>query len=252
MEEILFEGRRAVGVRTLAGNLTADAVVVNADFGHAMTILVPDQLRRKWTDSKIARKKFSCSTFMLYLGIEGRYDHLAHHNIYMASDYRKNLDEIERLHVLSEDPSFYVANTCRTDETMAPVGHSGLYVLVPVTHQHPIIDWTRERDRYRQLVLRQLGRIGLSDIERRIRFERIITPADWEQKLGIYRGATFNLAHNLGQMLHLRPQNRFEEFKGMYLVGGGTHPGSGLPVIFESARITARLLLDDSRQARLN
>jgi phytoene desaturase len=31
----------------------------------------------------------------------------------------------------------------------------------------------------------------------------------------------------------------------MYLVGGGTHPGSGLPVIFESARISSRLLLED-------
>ena len=61
----------------------------------------------------------------------------------------------------------------------------------------------------------------------------------------IYRGATFNLAHNLGQMLHLRPRNRFEDLEQVYLVGGGTHPGSGLPVIFESARITSRLLAQD-------
>jgi phytoene desaturase len=182
---------------------------------------------------------------MLYLGIEGRYDQLAHHNIYMARNYRQNLDEIERLHVLSDDPSFYVANPCRTDDTMAPPQHSSLYVLVPVTQQHPNLDWTREQDRYRQVVLRQLARIGLTDVERRIRFERIITPVDWEREHGIYRGATFNLAHNLGQMLHLRPRNRFEEFDRMYLVGGGTHPGSGLPVIFESARISSKLLLDD-------
>lgn len=245
VEQILFEGRRAVGVRTAAGELRGDAVVVNADFGHAMTTLVPDRLRRRWSDATLARKRYSCSTFMLYLGLEGRCDQLAHHNIYMASDYRRNLDEIERLHVLSEDPSFYVANTCRTDETMAPPGHSALYVLVPVTQQHPNVDWTKERDRYRRVVLDQLARIGLTDVERRIRFERVITPADWERRLGIYRGATFNLAHNLGQMLHLRPRNRFEEFDGMYLVGGGTHPGSGLPVIFESARISSKLLLDD-------
>ena len=53
------------------------------------------------------------------------------------------------------------------------------------------------------------------------------------------------MAHSLGQMLHLRPHNRFEDVKGMYLVGGGTHPGSGLPVIFQSARISSRLLLED-------
>lgn len=249
VEEVLFEGRRAVGVRTKSGELRADAVVVNADFGHAMTTLVPGRLRRKWTDATIGRKRFSCSTFMLYLGLEGRCDELQHHNIYVAENYRQNLDEIENRHVLSEDPSFYVENPGRTDDTMAPAGHSALYVLVPVSHQHPNIDWNRERDRYRQVALRQLGKLGLHDIEKRIRFERVVTPVEWERKVGIYRGATFNLAHNLGQMLHLRPQNRFEEFDRMYLVGGGTHPGSGLPVIFESARISARLLLEDLGRA---
>ena len=248
VEEILFDGRRAVGVRTATGELRADAVVVNADFGHAMTTLVPDRLRRRWTDATIAGKRFSCSTFMLYLGIEGRYGQLAHHNIYVAQNYRQNLDEIENQHVLSEDPSFYVQSPCWTDDTLAPAGHSTLYVLAPVSHQHPSIDWNQERTRYRQVVLRQLAKIGLDGLEKRIRFERVVTPVEWENKVGIYRGATFNLAHNLGQMLHLRPQNRFEEFDRLYLVGGGTHPGSGLPVIFESARISARLLLDDLGQ----
>ena len=96
VEEILFEGRRAVGVRTAQGELRADAVVVNADFAHAMSKLVPNGLRRRWTDATIAKKDFSCSTFMLYLGVEGRFDQLAHHNIYVAKDYRRNLDEIER------------------------------------------------------------------------------------------------------------------------------------------------------------
>jgi phytoene desaturase len=103
---------------------------------------------------------------------------------------------------------------------------------------------------FRGVALRQLTKIGLpADLESRIRFERVVTPADWESKLDIYRGATFNLAHNFSQMLNLRPQNRFEEFDGMYLVGGGTHPGSGLPVIFESARISSKLLLEDLGQA---
>jgi len=245
VEEVLFENRRAVGVRTPTGEHRADAVVVNADFGHAMTKLIPNRLRRRWTDAMIAKKKFSCSTFMLYLGIEGRSDHLAHHNIFVTKNYRQNLDEIEKKHVLTEDPSFYVQNASVTDPTLAPAGHSTLYVLLPVSHQHPNIDWSKERDRYRQVALRQMAKLGFDDIEKRIRFERVVTPVDWENKVGIYKGATFNLAHNLGQMLHLRPQNRFEEFERMYLVGGGTHPGSGLPVIFESAKISSRLLLDD-------
>ncbi len=245
VEEILFDGRRAVGVRTAQGEHRADAVVVNADFGHAMKTLIPNGLRRRWSDETLATKQFSCSTFMMYLGIEGQCDQLQHHNIFVAENYRQNLHEIESRHVLTADPSFYVENPSRTDDTMAPPGHSALYVLIPVSHQHPNIDWTKERARYRQVALRQLAKLGLTDIEKRIRFERIVTPAEWENKVGIYKGATFNLAHNLGQMLHLRPRNRFEEFERMYLVGGGTHPGSGLPVIFESARISAKLLLED-------
>ncbi|MDQ3622895.1 MAG: hypothetical protein M3463_10460, partial [Verrucomicrobiota bacterium] len=68
----------------------------------------------------------------------------------------------------------------------------------------------------------------------------------------IHLGATFNLSHNLGQLLHLRPRNRFEDIPGVYLVGGGTHPGSGLPVIFESARVSTRLLLADLGVAPAN
>ena len=206
---------------------------------------MPDGLRRRWSDRRIAGKQFSCSTFMLYLGLDGRYDELPHHTIYIAEDYRRNLEDIETRHVLSADPSFYVQNASVTDPSLAPRGASTLYVLVPVTHQHPNVDWRRERRRYRRVALDQLARLGLGDVESRIRYEKVVTPDDWASGFQIYRGATFNLAHSFSQMLHLRPHNRFDEVDGLYLVGGGTHPGSGLPVIFESARISSRLLLDD-------
>lgn len=248
VEEILFANRRAVGVRTPRRTLRADAVIVNADFARAMEQLVPDRLRRRWTNRRIARKKFSCSTFMMYLGIRGRYDHLAHHNIFISANYRQNLREIEELRILPTDPSLYVQNASVTDATLAPPGHSTLYVLVPVPHQNPNVDWSRECDGFRARTLAQLAKIGLNDVESRIVTERIVTPADWDRDFAIYRGATFSLAHNFRQMLHLRPHNRFEDLDAVYLVGGGTHPGSGLPVIFESARITARLVEEDLGQ----
>ena len=244
VEEILFAGKKAVGVRTANGIRHADSVVVNADFARAMERMVPDQLRRRWTNKKLAQKKYSCSTFMMYLGVEGTFD-LPHHTIHIADDYVKNLDDIENKHVLSPDPSFYVQNAGVTDPSLAPKGHSALYVLAPVSHQHPNIDWNRERGPFRELLYRQIAKAGYGNLEGRVRYERIITPADWDTRYEIYRGATFNLAHSLDQLLHLRPQNRFEDLDSVYLVGGGTHPGSGLPVIFESARITSRLLLSD-------
>lgn len=227
--------------------LQADAVVVNADFAAAMRDLVPDGLRRRWTDAKLEKKKYSCSTFMMYLGVEGTYpaEDAAHHQIFLAHDYARNLDEIENRHVLSDNPSVYAHNPSVTDPSMAPQGHSSLYVLAPVTHQHDNVDWSKEAGPFRQRVLRQLEKMGYTGLEGRILCERTLTPDGWADDQRIYRGATFNLAHNLGQMLHLRPRNRFEDLDGVYLVGGGTHPGSGLPVIYEGARITARYVLED-------
>jgi phytoene desaturase len=246
VEELLFTGGRIQGVRTARETIPTDAVVVNADFAQAMQRLVPNHLRKRWTDERIAKKQFSCSTFMLYLGIEGLYEDLRHHTIYLSKDYTQNLNDIERDHRLTlHDPSFYVQNACVTDPTLAPRGMSTLYVLLPVTHEHANVDWSREEASFRALALKQLQKIGIHDVERRIRIERRLTPASWNAEFHLHLGATFSMAHSLRQMLHMRPHNRFEDLDGVYLVGGGTHPGSGLPVIFESARITARLLLQD-------
>jgi len=233
-------------VRTARGSEDFDAVVVNADFANAMQTLVPDRLRKRWTDHKLAAKKFSCSTFMLYLGLEGMDEGLAHHTIYLSAEYKRNIAEIEAGAAPPKDPSFYVQNACVTDPDLAPPGHSTLYVLVPVGNRTGAgIDWVKEQARFRAIALQRLERLGIRHVEKRIRFEKIMTPNEWETDLSIHRGATFNLSHSLDQMLCFRPRNRFEDLDRVYLVGGGTHPGSGLPVIFEGARITSRLLSQD-------
>jgi phytoene desaturase len=245
VEKIHFHGRKAVGVRTANRDYKADAIVINADFARAMSRMVPNELRRKWCDKELAKKRMSCSAFMMYLGINGLFKDVSHHTIYVSKDYTRNMDEIGHQHVLSDDPSYYVQNACVTDPSLAPRGKSTIYVLVPVTHQHSQVDWDKHKTAYRQLVIRKLASIGIEDIESRIEFERILTPAEWDTGFELHKGSVFGLAHNWSQMLHLRPRNRFEELDGVYLVGGSTHPGSGLPVIFESARISARLLLQD-------
>ena len=243
--KLRFDGRRVIGADTPEGSYDADATVMNADFARCMTRLVPDKLRRRWNDRSIASKRYSCSTFMLYLGIEGRYDDVPHHTIYLSENYRENLADIEKRHVLTKDPSMYVQNACVTDPSLAPEGMSTLYLLVPVTHRHPNVDWRREAAGFRERTLDQLDKLGLQGVRERIRYEKMVTPDDWQDDYEIYRGATFNLSHDLGQMLHMRPHNRFEDLEGCYLVGGGTHPGSGLPVIYSSAKITTQLMLDD-------
>lgn len=245
VRQLLLEGRRVVGVELENGEkVRADEVVINADFAHAMTHLVPEGALRKYTRAKLDKMKFSCSTFMMHLGIRGRYD-LPHHSIVFARDYKRNVDEIFRSNRSSEDISFYVRNASVTDPSLAPEDCSSLYILVPTPNLDGEIDWDAMRDRYRRLVFRAFAdRLGLDDLESRIEVEKIYTPKTWSGELDVFKGATFNLSHCLSQMAWFRPRNRFEEFSNCYLVGGGTHPGSGLPTIFESARIAANLISD--------
>ncbi len=243
VDELIFNGKKVTGVRVGDEVISADKVVLNADFAHAMSTMVPDDKRKKWTDKKLAKKAYSCSTFMLYLGVDKIYD-LPHHQIYASKDYEQNLKEITHHTVSWDDPSVYAQNACITDPSLAPDGHSTVYVLVPVPNTDESIIWDDIKSEYRDLIIKQLGKLGYDDIEEHIVSETIMTPDDWGAS-DIYRGAVFNLAHSLDQMLWRRPQNRFEEFENVYLVGGGTHPGSGLPTIFESARISSKLMLAD-------
>ena len=245
VEEVLYEGDRAVGVRAAEGVRHADAVVVNGDFARAMQRIVPEDKRPSWDDQRIDESSYSCSTFMLYLGVEGSFDQLEHHTVYVAEDYQANMAQIEGGEPLGEDFSVYVQNASVTDSTLAPAGHSTLYVLVPITNLRSGIDWEAEKGPMRDRVIRQLEKLGITDLERRIRYERVVTPADWSEQYEVHLGAVFNLAHSLDQMMVMRPGNRFDDGQGLYIVGGGTHPGSGLPVIYEGARIAANALLSD-------
>lgn len=239
--------REAHGVELENGEIVSgDAVIINADFGHAMQTLFAPGILRYYTSERLARMHYSCSTFMIYLGLDTLYQE-PHHQIIFAHDYRKNITEISYKGVLSKDLSLYVRNGSVTDATLAPKEHSALYILVPVPNLLSNIVWNEEEIAfYREKVLMLIEqRTSMSDLRRHIVTEHIITPYNWWTNLDVFNGATFNLAHNLFQMLYFRPHNRFQECRRCYLAGGGTHPGSGLPTIYESARITAELITKD-------
>jgi len=241
VRSLILEGRTAKGVELANGErVEADAVFLNADFGHAMGSLVEPGRLRKYTPDRLKRMQLSCSTFMLYLGVNRQYGDIPHHSILFSRDYRRNIHEVAESMTLSADPSIYVQNASVSDTTLAPDGKSTIYILVPVPNQRGGIDWDKEGDGFRDLVLELVERRGgYQGLRESIEFEKRITPADWEKEYRIFEGATFNLAHNFGQLLSFRPRNRFEEFESCWLVGGGTHPGSGLPTIYESARISS-------------
>ncbi len=236
-------GKRVTGVTLESGEtVTADYVIMNADFSHAVQHLMDPAYVKKYSPARLARKKYSCSTFMMYLGLDTVYD-IPHHNVVFAEAYKQNVDDIFKNFRLPDEISFYIQNASVTDPTLAPPGMSAVYILVPVPNLRAPVDWNAEREAFREKVLASVEqRTELKDIRKHIRSERIITPKDWEDAYHVHLGATFNLGHNLMQMLYFRPRNAFECFRNMYLVGGGTHPGSGLPTIYESGTIAADLI----------
>jgi phytoene desaturase len=245
VERLLLDGRKVTGVMLADGSEhRADAVVVNADFGYAATKLVPPGTLKRWSAKALAKKRFSLSTYMLYLGVKKTYD-LPHHTIVFAKDYIKNINDIEAGVWPEGNASFYVRNASSTDPTLAPPGCSALYLLMPAPNKRARLDWPAMQPHLRRYCLDQMkSRLGMTDIEENIVVERCFTPDNWQDNFNVYIGATFNLGHNLGQMLYWRPHNDFEELDNMYLVGGGTHPGSGLPTIYESGRISAGMICE--------
>ncbi|AIC94157.1 phytoene desaturase family protein [Shouchella lehensis] len=216
-----------------------DELVINADFAYAMSELVEEKHLKKYTRKKLEKKNYSCSTFMIYANVEKVYQE-HHHTVLFASDYRKNVEEITGSKTLSADPSIYIHNPIVTDPTLAPEGKSPLYLLAPVPNNFSKLDWEEKKDTFAELVFDQIEKkSGFKDLRRHISSYSILTPNDWEQRFNVYKGATFNLSHNLGQMMYFRPHNQFEEIENCWLTGGGTHPGSGLPTILASATITA-------------
>lgn len=246
VRQVLVNAQRcATGVLLEDGErVDADAVVLGADFGYAACHLFEPGLLRKYAPERLAKKKWSCSTLMLFLGLDTLYDDAPHHHILFARDYRANVDAIFQNKLPSPDLSFYVRNASVTDPTLAPKGHSAVYVLVPMPNNRSGETWEPQQiAEIRQTVLALIEqRTPMHDLRSHICEEQVISPLDWQHQYNVYQGATFNLAHNLGQMIYWRPRNRFEEVGNCYLVGGGTHPGSGLPTIYESGRISANLI----------
>lgn len=250
IKKLVTSGRQVTGVALENGDyVQADEVIVNGDFGHVMTKMVEPGILKKYTPEKLEKKQLSCSTFMLYFGVNKRFDQLSHHTIWFAKDYRKNVEEITKTKMISDDPSIYIQNAVVTDPAVAPAGKSTLYILVPVPNNTSGIDWERVKKPFRKMVLEMVAeKLGEPNLEEFIEEERMITPADWENDISVYKGATFNLGHQLTQMLAFRPRNKFEELDRCWLVGGGTHPGSGLPIILESARITVNSILAQDKK----
>lgn len=245
VEQILVKNRKAAAVQLSDGTeVPADFIISNADAAYTYLNLVPRRARKKYTDQRLARLKYSMSLFVIYFGTKRRYTDtdLAHHNIILSRRYKELLDDIFNKKVLADDFSLYLHMPTITDPSLAPKGHEAFYVLSPVPHLDADVDWTVTASVYRDRIMQFLEDNYLPDLQANIVAEHRIDPLHFRDALNSYKGAAFSVQPVLTQSAWFRPHNQSEELDNLYLVGAGTHPGAGLPGVLSSAIVVEKLI----------
>ncbi|MBL8919365.1 MAG: phytoene desaturase [Myxococcaceae bacterium] len=240
VRRVLVHDGAARGVELEDGRLVkADVVVVNADYPFAQKHLLPAEVSRT---KALEKKRYTSSGYMLYLGLKRRHDELLHHNVFFGRDFKGSFTSIfEKLEV-PEDPSFYVNAPAHTDPSMAPAGKDALYVLVPVPHKAPHLDWSIEGPKVRAKVFARLRELGMGSIEEDLEVERVVTPDDWERELNLERGANFGLAQNMFQIGPFRPKVWDDRVNDLFYCGASVQPGTGVPTVMISADLCVQAI----------
>jgi phytoene desaturase len=232
----------AFAVRTEAGReFFPDEVVSNADYAHTeQELLVPED--RQYDADYWESRTYAPSAFLLYLGVEGDVDPLAHHTLVLPTDWDDHFETIFGDPAWPEDPAYYLCVPSETDDTVAPAGHSNLFVLAPIA---PGLDDGPERRReFRDLLLADIAANTGVDLRDRIVVEERFSVSEFAERYNSTKGTALGLAHTLRQTSLLRPPHASTEVDGLYFTGSFTTPGIGVPMCLISGRLTAEAMAD--------
>ncbi len=241
--EVERAGRRVSGVRLAdSGQLPADVVVANADAAAVYGGLV----RHRAAARSLARATPSLSGFVLLLAVRGRTPGLAHHNVLFPTDYDAEFDAVFGRHARPvADPTLYVS--APDDPAVRPDGCEAWFVLVNAPRHSAApgpgaVDWRAPglAEAYAERLLDLLAARGLP-VRDRVLARTVLSPADLEERTGAVGGAIYGTSSNGALAAFLRPRNR-SPVPGLFLVGGSSHPGGGLPLVTLSAQIVADLV----------
>jgi phytoene desaturase len=213
-----------------------DYVVSDADYAHTEQDLLPPEKRQYDADYWESRT-YAPSAFLLYLGVEGDVEELAHHTLVLPTDWEDHFEAIFDDPAWPDDPAYYLCVPSKTDDTVAPEGHSNLFALVPVAAG--LEDTPELRERYRNLVLDDVAANTGVDLRDRIVFERRFCVADFTERYNATKGTALGLAHTLRQTALFRPPHHSETVPGLFFTGAFTTPGIGVPMCLISGELTA-------------
>jgi len=239
VERIESARGRVTGVRLADGErIGAEAVVSNAD------VLRTHELCGLPAPARRLRPTMSC--LLLYIGLDRTFGRLEHHTLLVGAGYRRFIRDVTRAGRVAGTFSTYLHAPSRTEPGMAAPGGDSIAVLLPVPNLRAAVDWGREADRVRDALLADMeATFGLAGLRDAIVTEHRMTPEDFARDLGAVDGNAFAVEPTLHQSASLRPPNRDRRLRGLYHVGGGTHPGAGIPGVLLGAEITTGLVQHD-------
>jgi phytoene desaturase len=248
VDEITSRDGRATGVRLVGGEtIRADVVVSNADAGHTYARLLRRLPKRRWTDARLGRARWSNGLFVWHFGTRGTrgmWPDVGHHTILNGPRYRGLVRDIFVGGRLADDMSIYLHRPTVTDPSAAPPGGDAFYALAPVPHLGHAwpVDWAAEAPRFLARMRAMLEAEALPGLAAHVAESHVMTPADFAERYCSPHGAGFSIEPRILQSAWFRPHNRSEELRGLYLVGAGSHPGAGLPGVVASAEVLDKLV----------
>ena len=245
IKKIEVEGNRVKGVLTASNKFYPSEIVVsNADPAFTYTKLIDAKHRKKNSDKRYKKAKYSMGLVVIYFGTKKQYPEMKHHTIILGPRYKGLLEDIFNKKILTDDFSSYLHVPTRTDPSLAPEGHEAFYILVPVPHQDSGIDWKEMAEPFKEKIFAFLDENYLPGLKENLVTERILTPLYFENDYNSFKGTGFSVEPIFTQSAWFRPHNKSEDIKGLYLVGAGTHPGAGLPGVVSSAKVTTDIIIE--------
>lgn len=236
ISEIMLKSGKAIGLKLKdETKVFSDLVISNSDATETIVRLLPNSKISSRKKEKARHIEPSCSGFVLMLGVDKIYEQLVHHNIYFSGDYEFEFKQIFSDKVMPDDPTIYIANTSYSDPKHAIEDGSNLFILVNAPYISKHYDWRKKEIIYGEKVISELENRGLDELRNHIILRKSITPLDFYSKYYSNKGSIYGTSSNNKFSAFLRPRNKSREIDGLYLVGGSTHPGGGIPLVVQSA-----------------
>jgi phytoene desaturase len=243
VSQIIFDGKKAIGIRLKDGQeMTGGVIISNIDSYTTFSDLVGQDRVPSGFLSKLKGMKPSLSYFILYLGIEGALDELStsNHEVFFDYDPLKEYQALYQNRVLDEAP-FYLLAPSMVNRSHAPKGKSTLCLSHKVPHGLSP-DWGQEiKDELSQRLINKASQI-IPNLGKRILVKAVTTPEAIEKWTGNRMGAAYGWAQIPSQSGIYRLQ-RTTPIPNLYLTGHWTSPGGGISGVVASGELTAEAVL---------